>query len=85
MYVVFKIKSNRKHYLNFIKFKSWTIVILLFNFLILTDKQKWRVLYKILTHEGLVSTERSYILKQTSSFQLEVCLIMYELLVETKR
>ena len=32
-----------------------------------------------------VSTKRSYILKQTCSFQLQVCLSMYDLFVDTRR
>ena len=33
----------------------------------------------------LVSTQKSYILKQTCSYKLPVCLSMYKLLVEIRR
>ena len=39
----------------------------------------------VLTLQRLVFTRRSYIIKQTCSFQLQICLSMHDLLVDTRR
>ena len=43
------------------------------------------IIMAYLTLSSLVFTKRSYIPKQTCSFQLQVCLSMYDLLVNTRR
>ena len=39
----------------------------------------------VLTVQRLVFTRRSYTIKQTCSFQLQICLSMHDLLVDTRR
>ena len=45
-------------------------------------KLKSKSIFKINSH--LASTKKSYILKHTCSFQLQVCLSIYDLLVDTR-
>ena len=42
------------------------------------------IFYFAWTLKYLVSTKRSYILKQTCSFELQICLSMYDILVDIR-
>ena len=50
----------------------------------LNIKHMIKITAKSLTLQCLVSTKRSHILKQTCRFQLQVCLSMCDLLVDTR-
>ena len=43
-----------------------------------------KIFYFALTLKYLLSTKRSYILKKTCSFELQICLSMYDILVDIR-
>ena len=79
--------NTEKYFAKYLETELIVLVILIYpirNFM-LKGKKHYVNTPDESTLSRLVSTKRSYILKQTSSLKLDVCLSIYELLVDTRR